>query len=179
MHKWHNALKSCINKRCFRSWNWALSRDFLSLGFPTKYDSNHCQPGPEVMQLFSCSAQLSTEFILLINVEMPTIVGILTFISMINTTSERPKARNFFICRYFSFYVLSWVEPEESFITSGPALLHRLARILKFCMKEVQILYFPISELQRCRPDCAHAQAGLHLCCSHVTKSGFHVTRSK
>ena len=35
---------------------------------------------------------------------MPTIVGILTFISMINTTSERLAARNFFICWYFSFY---------------------------------------------------------------------------
>ena len=35
---------------------------------------------------------------------MPTIAGILTFISMINTTSERLKAKNFFICRYFSFY---------------------------------------------------------------------------
>ena len=35
-------------------------------------------------------------------VKMPTIVGILAFIGMINTTSERPKARNFFICRYFS-----------------------------------------------------------------------------
>ena len=32
------------------------------------------------------------------------IVGILTFISMINTASERLKAINFFICRYFSFY---------------------------------------------------------------------------
>ena len=31
-------------------------------------------------------------------------VGILTFISMINTTSKRLKARKFFICRYFSFY---------------------------------------------------------------------------
>ena len=48
--------------------------------------------------------QLSTKFILLMNVKMPTIVGILTFISMINTTSERLKARNFFICQYFSFY---------------------------------------------------------------------------
>ena len=38
------------------------------------------------------------------NVKMPTIVGILTFISMINTTSEILKARNFFICRYCSFY---------------------------------------------------------------------------
>ena len=31
-------------------------------------------------------------------------VGILTFISTINKTSARLKARNFFICRYFSFY---------------------------------------------------------------------------
>ena len=60
--------------------------------------------GPEVIKLFLCSTQLSTKFILLINVKMPTIVGILTFISMINTKSERLKARNFFVCRYFSFY---------------------------------------------------------------------------
>ena len=60
--------------------------------------------GPEVIKLFSCSAQLSMKFVLLINVKMPTIVSILTFISMINTTSERLKAKNFFICRYFSFY---------------------------------------------------------------------------
>ena len=60
--------------------------------------------GPEVIKLFSCSTQLSTKFILLINVQMPTIVGILTFISRINTLSERLKAINFIICRYFSFY---------------------------------------------------------------------------
>ena len=41
---------------------------------------------------------------LLINVKMPIIVGILTFISMINTAPERLKARNFFICLYFSYY---------------------------------------------------------------------------
>ena len=35
-------------------------------------------------KLFSCSAQLRLKFILLINVKMPTIVGILTFISRIN-----------------------------------------------------------------------------------------------
>ena len=40
--------------------------------------------------------RLSTKFIMLINVKMPTIVGILTFISMINTTSDRPIASNFF-----------------------------------------------------------------------------------
>ena len=44
-------------------------------------------PGPKVIKLFPCSIQLSTIFILLINVKMATIVGILTFISMINTTS--------------------------------------------------------------------------------------------
>ena len=54
--------------------------------------------------LFLCSTQLSMKFILLINVKTPTIVGILTFISMINTTSERLRAINFFICRYFSLY---------------------------------------------------------------------------
>ena len=64
----------------------------------------NCLPGPEVIKLFSCSTQLSMKFILLINVKMPTIVGILTFISMINTTYESLKARNFFICRYLSFY---------------------------------------------------------------------------
>ena len=53
-----------------------------------------CKPGPEVIKFFSCSTQRSTKFILLINVKMPTIVGILTFISMINLTSERLKARN-------------------------------------------------------------------------------------
>ena len=37
--------------------------------------------------------QLSMKFIPLMNVKMPTIVGILTFISMINTISESLKAR--------------------------------------------------------------------------------------
>ena len=44
------------------------------------------------------------KFILLINVKITTIVGILTFISMMNITSERLKAIYLFICRYFSFY---------------------------------------------------------------------------
>ena len=59
---------------------------------------------PEVIKLFSYSSQLSPKFILLINVKMPTIVGILTFISMIYLISERLLARNFFICQSFSFY---------------------------------------------------------------------------
>ena len=60
----------------------------------------YCKDCTEVIKLFQCSTQLS-EFILLINVKMPTIVGIVTSISMINTKSERLKARNFFFCRLF------------------------------------------------------------------------------
>ena len=47
------------------------------------------------------------KFIVLINVKMPTIVGILTFISMINTTSKRHKARNICMYPYFSFFMSS------------------------------------------------------------------------
>ena len=57
-----------------------------------------------IVQLLHISSQLSTKFILLINVKMPTIVGISTFINMINTTSDRLKAKNLFSCQYFSFY---------------------------------------------------------------------------
>ena len=62
-------------------------------------------PGPEVIKLISCSIKLSMKSIMLINVKMPTIVGILTFISTINTTLYRLKARELFIFQYFSFYV--------------------------------------------------------------------------
>ena len=60
--------------------------------------------GPEVIKLFPCSTRLRTKFILLINVKMPTIVGILTFISMINTTYERLRASNLSTFQGFSFY---------------------------------------------------------------------------
>ena len=62
------------------------------------------RPDPEVIKHFSYSTQQSMKFILLINDKMPTIVGILTFTSMINTTYEKLKARLFFICRYFRLY---------------------------------------------------------------------------
>ena len=44
------------------------------------------RPGPEVIKLFSCSTQLSMNIFLLINVKMPTIVGMLTFMSGNNST---------------------------------------------------------------------------------------------
>ena len=61
-------------------------------------------PGPEVIKKFPCSTQLSMNFILLIDIKMPTIVGILTFISRINTVSESFKARTIFIFSHFAFY---------------------------------------------------------------------------
>ena len=36
---------------------------------------------PEIMELFPCSTQLSMKFFLLINVKIPTTVGILTLMS--------------------------------------------------------------------------------------------------
>ena len=79
------------------------------------------RPSPVVIKHFSYSTQQSIKFLMLINVKMPTIigilkfiimlinvkvpttVGILTFISMINTTFESLKARKIFIFQHFSF----------------------------------------------------------------------------
>ena len=61
------------------------------------YTALTLRPGHEVIKLFLCSTQLSIKFIML------TIVGILTFISMIDTTSKSLKARKVFNCQHFSF----------------------------------------------------------------------------
>ena len=63
-------------------------------------DRQNDSAGREVIKLYSCSTQL----IMLINVKMPTIVGILTLISMINTTSESLKARKDCIFQHYSFH---------------------------------------------------------------------------
>ena len=61
------------------------------------------QSDTEVIKLFSCSSQLSMKIIMLMNVKIPSIVGILTFTSMIKTTSESLKARNAFIFQHISY----------------------------------------------------------------------------
>ena len=48
---------------------------FKNLNFEKSQQST-TRAGSEVIKLFSCSTQLSTKFIMLINVKMPTIVGI-------------------------------------------------------------------------------------------------------
>ena len=55
-------------------------------------------------ELFSCSAQLSIKNFLLVNVKMPTIVGILTFMGGKNNIvglSEPEKKLNVLIVLYF------------------------------------------------------------------------------
>ena len=61
-------------------------------------------PGPEDIKLLSCSAQLRLKFILLINVKMPTTVGILTFRSRINNRLWSPKCDISIYLGYFSIY---------------------------------------------------------------------------
>ena len=80
-------------------------------------EPNPCDPtsGPEVIKLFSCSAQLSMKFFQRINVKMPTIVGTLTFMSGKNSIlglSEPKKSRiswYFYTYVYLKFHAqLSW-----------------------------------------------------------------------
>ena len=66
------------------------------------------RPGPEVIKLFPCSTQLSMIFFLLINVKMPTIVGILTFMSGKNTILGLSESKNaefldIFVMRILNF----------------------------------------------------------------------------
>ena len=64
------------------------------------------KPGPEVIKLLSCSTQPRMKFFLLINVKMPTIVGILTFMSRKNSIIglSVPLNAEFFL--YFYTYEL-------------------------------------------------------------------------
>ena len=83
--------------------------------------------GLEVIQPFSCSTLLSMKFILLINVKMPTFVGILTFMSWINTASESFKTRYIIIFQHFSFNK-QWIFHDQlslackTFITLRPEI---------------------------------------------------------
>ena len=54
--------------------------------------------------------------------------------------------------------------------TNRPAQPQKLARVLKFQLQNLEILYYLSSEQQRRWSDCADVQADLRLCCcSHMT----------
>ena len=61
-------------------------------------------PGPEVIKHFSSSTQVSMKFFLLINVKMPTIVGILTFISRKKSILGLPEPEKSCLSWYFHTY---------------------------------------------------------------------------
>ena len=69
-------------------------------------------------------------FIMLINVKMPTIVGILIFMRMKN-------------------FMLSCVEHENDFITSGPVILDKLKKIMVTSLRMKQRAAFS-PELRFC-----------------------------
>ena len=66
------------------SWEVVSSFNVIEVSAITQDENN--SPGHEVIKLFSCSTQLSTKFIMLINFKMPT-----AFMSMLNATSESLK----------------------------------------------------------------------------------------
>ena len=61
-------------------------------------------PAPEVIKLFSYSTHLSMTFFLLINIKMPTIVGILIFISKKNVMLSSDLQEKSLNCWYLIFY---------------------------------------------------------------------------
>ena len=82
----------CKQQRLVWKVRWVEAGNDISTSYWTspKYPTEELvalddtQPGPEVIKLFSYSTQLSMKFFLLINIKMPTIVGILIFISRKN-----------------------------------------------------------------------------------------------
>ena len=81
--------------------------------------------GPEVIKLFSCSTQLSMKIFPLINVKMPTIVCILTFMNGKNSILGLSEPDKCWISWYFHIYEqlnfytqLSWA--WKKFYNLGP-----------------------------------------------------------
>ena len=76
---------------------------------------------------FSCSSQLSMKFFLLINIKMPTNVGILIFISRKSFMLSSDVQEEPLNCWYLIFigvtnFILSWVEHEKRFHNLRPML---------------------------------------------------------
>ena len=88
------------------------------------------------MELSGFSHQ-SRSFVLLINSKMPTIVGILTYMSRIN-------------------FMLGWAESERSFITSGPSVhvsgtkMSYMLLLVLFSILSFGFLFFHVHHL--CMP---------------------------
>ena len=95
-----------MSKKIYRGLNKTRVNYHINSHHEVSYYKSVClwglESGLELRSFFFHAQQLSIKFILLINVKMPTIVGILTLISRINTTSEFESKKNLF--HYFTFY---------------------------------------------------------------------------
>ena len=113
---WHGSLK--YEYQCEEIWFCCMWTTKLQASLSI----SEVWSGPEAIKLFSFSTQLSTKFVLLINVKMPKIVGILTFISRRNTINEYLRHLKQETSSFVGIlvFMISWVEHEKSFITSGP-----------------------------------------------------------
>ena len=80
----------------------------------------------------------------------------------------------------YQIWASSREKPSSGFATrvelNWPSLPQKLCRDLKFQIYKLEVLYYLVSEQQRCWSDCADAQADLRLCCSHMAKTGFLMT---
>ena len=81
--------------------------------------------GPEVIEVFSCSTHLSRKFVLLINLKLliiPNFFLLNIAEHEISSGNKYENANNSWIFIFISRenFMLSWVEHEKSFITSGP-----------------------------------------------------------
>ena len=65
-------------------------------GIPSSVKQFESRSGLKIIKLFSCSTQQSMNYIMLTNIKMPTIVGILTFISIINTSQSSISRKTLF-----------------------------------------------------------------------------------
>ena len=113
-----NHTKKQVREHCTLDPAWVLT--MAGADWLWSADCTGSTPGTEVIKLVLCSAQLSIMPIMLMNVKMPTIVGILTFISMINKASESLYFFSILVFMSSSNFVLRWDEYEKSFITSRP-----------------------------------------------------------
>ena len=86
----------------------------------------------------------------------------------------------FQMSEFFSLYTVIYEPRHEKTClpvdSTWLAQLQRLASVLKCQLYLVKVLYYLGSEQQRCWSDCADAQADLHLCCSHMAKTGILMT---
>ena len=87
-----------------RTFLYNMTVKLLTGDIKTQNKAFGIRPGPKIIKLFSCSAHLLLKFILLKNVKMPTIVGILTYMSRFDLNVKVVNLGYFVIYELFKFY---------------------------------------------------------------------------